>query len=310
MGNEMTGNLARLTIAMLASVAGPVMAQSTPVEPRHAIGADVTFSTDADSTEVFRAGTNLDWLYHSPDHYFGVRLERIAYRPSGQDPTVNERVYLRAADALGKWNYHATVGTDGHTVLGNASINDSSSFRKEFFVERDKVETPLGVAKPIFFTFVGATLDIPLARTTQLTLLGGAQEFTGRNVRTHVRANLIQVIKEDWGLSAQLRSRFSRNSVPQEFDYFSPRWYAEVLPVVQVRRFVGGWQYLGAAGWGAQRDSQSGWRQSRYLNLRLSSPASRRGWIVNADATYSNTPITRSDTYDYLRGTFSLTRAW
>ena len=98
--------------------------------------------------------------------------------------------------------------------------------------------------------------------------------------------------------------------MPGEFDYFSPRWYVEVVPVVQVRRFVGGWQYLAAGGWGAQRDSRSDWRQSRYLNLRLRSPSSRRGWIVSADATYSNTPVTSSDTYDYLSGGLSLTRAF
>lgn len=77
-----------------------------------------------------------------------------------------------------------------------------------------------------------------------------------------------------------------------------------------MRRFVGGWQYLGAAGWGAQRDSETGWRQSRYLNVRASSPSTRRGWIIHAEATYSNTPITQSATYDYLRGALSLTRAW
>ena len=296
--------------ALLAIAAWPAAAQSDPAGPTRAIGVDVNFSTDADNTDVLKLGTNLDWRYRGPDDYLGFRLERVAYRPSGQQRTVDERVYVRAADTLGKWTYHANVGTDFDTVLGSLSLNDSSPWRKEVFVERDKVETPLGVTRPIYATFAGATIDVPVARTTQLTLLAGAQEFSGRNVRAHARANLVQVLKEEWGLSAQLRSRYFRNSVPNEYDYFSPRWYVEVVPVVQVRRFVGGWQYLAAAGWGAQRDSRSDWRQSRYLNLRLRSPASRRGWIVNADATYSNTPITRSDTYDYLSASLSVTRAF
>jgi len=116
------------------------------------------------------------------------------------------------------------------------------------------------------------------------------------------------VVKPKWGLSAQLRTRYFRNSDPNEFDYFSPRWYAEILPVLQVRRFSGGWRYLAAGGWGAQRDSRSGWRQSRYLNLRVNGPADRKGWGVAGDLTYSNMPITNSDTYDYLRVSLGLTR--
>lgn len=296
--------------SVLAFAAWPAMAQSDPAGPSHAVGVDMAFSTGADDTDVLKLGTNLDLRYRGPDDYLGIRLERVAYRPSGQQRTVDERIYVRAADTLGRWTYRATVGTDFDTILGSVSLNDSSAWRKEIFVERDKVETPLGVARPIYATFAGATIDVPLARTTQLTLLAGAQEFSGRNVRAHARANLIQVLKEDWGLSAQLRSRYYRNSVPNEFDYFSPRWFVDVVPVLQVRRFIGGWQYLAAGGWGAQRDSRSDWRQSRYLNLRLRSPASRRGWIVNADATYSNTPVTSSDTYDYVSGSLSLTRAF
>lgn len=297
--------------ALVALAAWPAAAaQPGDDAPARAIGADVTFSTDADGTDVLKLGTNLDWRYRGPDDYFGLRLERVAYRPSGQGRTVDGRVYVRAADTLGAWTYHATVGTDFDTILGSASLHDSAAWRKEVFVERDKVETPLGVSRPIYATFAGATIDVPLARGTQLTLLAGAQEFTGRNIRAHARANLIQVLKEDWGLSAQLRSRYFRNSVPDEYDYFSPRWHAEILPVLQVRRFIGGWQYVAAGGWGAQRDSRSAWRQSRYLNLRLRSPASRRGWIISGDATYSNTPITRSDTYDYVSASLSLTRAF
>lgn len=306
----MTATLARLGLAILVVGGCPAIALAEANAPQHAIGEDVTYSTDADQTDVLRVGSNLDWLYRGPDHYLGVRLESITYRLSGEYRTVDERVYVRAADAVGKWIYHASVGTDGRTVVGSASINNARPLRKEFFVERDRVETPLGVTRPIYYTFGGGTIDLPITRQTQLTLLGGVQKFTGQNVRTHLRANLIQVLKEDWGLSAQLRTRYSHNSVPSEFDYFSPRWYAEVVPVLQLRRFVSGWRYLAAIGLGMQRDSRSDWRQSRYLNFRVSSPASRRGWIVNAEATYSNTPITNRNTYDYLRASMGITRAF
>lgn len=288
----------------------PALAQTETRRPSHAVGMDVTFSTDADDTSVLRAGANFDLRYRNGNDYLGMRLERVAYQPSGQARSTDRRVFIRAADMVGVWTYHAAIGTDGDALLGNASINDAAPVRKEFFIERDKVETPLGIANPIFHTFGGATIDLPVGRSTQLTLLGGLQKFTGENLRTHVRANLIQVLKEDWGLSAQLRSRYFRNSRPLEYDYFSPPWYAEIVPVMQVRRFVGGWHYLAAGGWGMQRDSRSNWRQSRYANLRMISPADRRGWIVNAEATYSNTPITNSKAYDYARIGLALARAF
>lgn len=271
----MTSKFVHLALFYMGTAAVPVVAQAQALPPNHAIGTDLTFSTDADETSVVRAGANLDWSYHGPDDYLGVRLERIAYRPSSEDRSIDHRLYLRAANEVSGWTYHAAVGTDGHTILGNASVNDASPMRKEFFLERDKVETPLGIARPIYFTFGGATVDVPLGRRTQLTLLGGLQDFTGRNLRKHVRANFIQVVKEDWGLSAQLRTRYFRNNVPFEYDYFSPRWYAEIVPVIQIRRFAGGWRYLAAGGWGVQKDSGSEWRQSRYVNLRVSSGAAR-----------------------------------
>ena len=79
--------------------------------------------------------------------------------------------------------------------------------------------------------------------------------------------------------------------------------------MLQLRRFSGGWRYLAAAGFGAQRDSDSGWRQSRFLNLGVTSPA-RGGWALVGDVLYSSTPITNSDTYHYTRFNLSLTRAF
>ena len=290
-----------LSAAAVFALAAPAAAQDAP---SHSIGTDISYSSDADDTEVVRLGLNADVRYRGPDDYLGVRLERNIYRPSGLDRRRDARAYLRIARPLGEWKANATIGTDGHTLLGSASVHDESAWRKEIFVERDKVETPAGVTRPILYTFGGAALDVPVTDTTQVTLLGGLQTFTGDNVRTHLRANFIQVVQPDWGLSVQLRTRYFHNSTPREYDYFSPRWYAEVLPVVQVRRFFGGWRVLGAVGYGAQRDSGSDWRQSRYLNLRVNGPDDRKGWSVNGDLTYSNLPVTSlSERYSYLRVT-------
>lgn len=309
MGHEVSLKSICAGTVMLCVWPAAASAQANPVEPSHAVGVDLSYSSDADDTEVLKVGLNLDWRYRGPEEYQGIRLEKVRFSPLGQANTTDERIYLRLADRLGEWKYRANIGTDGETLLGSASINDESRFRKELFVEREKIETPQGVHRPITYTYAGAAIDLPLDERNVVTVLGGLQAFTGDNLRKHLRMNFVHVVRPELGLSVQLRTRAFRNSTPGEFDYFSPRWYAEVLPVVQLRRFSSGWRYLAAAGWGVQRDSGSKWRQSRYLNLRAASPA-RKGWALNGDLTYSNMPITDSPAYDYLQFSLGITRAF
>ncbi len=195
-------------------------------------------------------------------------------------------------------------------MVGGLSLNDEARFRKEFFVERDIVETRQGLDLGLYSTFAGAAVDLPVNDRNVFTALAGVQAFTGDNVRLHLRANYIHVVKPKLGLSAQLRGRYFRSSDPGEYDYYSPRWYAEALPLVQMRRFVGGWELLGAAGLGVQRDSASDWRASRYAHARFRSP--RAGsWSVNGAFTYTNTPSitgTPRSGYSYVQGTLGVSK--
>jgi hypothetical protein len=294
----------------LGLAASPCLAQSSDVLPAQRASAaaslDVFASTDADDTEVLRSGINLDWSHAGEDRYQGIRLEKALFTPLGQKTTAFERVYGRYADKGERWAWSAQIGTDGTTVLGSFNLTDASRYRKEFFVERDILETSRGVQEGIYYTFTGLALDVPLTGRDTTTVVLGAQEFTGKNVRLHIRGNYVHVIKPDWGLSVQLRTRYFRSTVPGEYDYFSPKWYVEALPVIQLRRFSAGWRYLVAAGYGAQRDAGSGWRSSRYLNAQVSSPATRSVQL-KASIVYSNTPVGSGYVYDYLQGTLSLT---
>ena len=293
-----------------AALSTPAIAQDQAHSPSHAAGFDVFYSSDAEDTDVFKAGVNFDLRHSGRDQRLGFRVERARFRPLGQDARTMERAYLRAADSLGGWKWNATVGTDGHTVLGSAAIHDEARFRKELFVEREIVETPLGVSRRIYYTFAGAAIDLPASDRNIVTLFAGVQPFTGGNVRSHLRATYVHVVKPDWGLSAQLRTRYFRSSEPGQFDYYSPRWYAEVLPLIQLRRFVGGWQLLGAAGYGAQRDSNSDWRSSRYLNARFTSPAFQKDWALTGGVLYTNTPVSTGFTYRYLQLNLGVTKAF
>lgn len=275
----------------------------------HAVGMDVFASTDADNSDVVRAGLNLDLRYRDQADYLGLRVEKAWYRPLGQPAIDKERVFLRYADGAGDWNWNAQVGTDGDTMIGSASIHDDAEFRKEFFVERDVVETPRGLKDGIYYTFGGAALDLPVDKRNSFTVLAGVQEFTGRNVRLHARANYVHLLKPDWGLSAQLRTRFFRSTEPREYDYYSPRWYLQVLPVLQLRRYSGGWRYMVAGGVGAQRDAVSDWRASYYVAGEITSPQVGSNWFFKAGAQYSNIPQ-NSGAYDYGQLTIGLAKAF
>ncbi len=276
---------------------------------RHAVGMDVFASTDADDSDVLRAGLNLDLRYQDPEHFLGLRVEKAWYRPLGRSTIEKERIFLRYADAAGDWNWNVHVGTDGDTIIGSASVHDNDAFRKEVFLERDVVETPRGLKEGIYHSFGGVAVDLPVDDRNSFTVLAGLQEFSGRNVRLHARANYVHILKPELGLSAQLRTRFFRSSVPHEYDYYSPRWYLQVIPVLQLRRYSGGWRYMVAGGIGAQRDANSDWRASYYIAGEVTSPQVGRNWFFKASAQYSNIPQ-NSGAYDYGQLTIGLTKTF
>jgi hypothetical protein len=298
--------------AALAGVALflPAAAAAADTPAGHAVGADLFFSTDAEHTDVVKAGLNLDLSHRGSEDYLGFRLEKAWFKPLGEGWQGRERAYVRAAGPAGKWKWNATVGSDGHTVLGSAGIHDEAAFRKEFFVEREILETPQGLSRGIYYTFAGAAIDLPANERNVVTLVAGAQEFTGDNLRTHLRATYVHVLKPSAGLSVQLRTRYFHDSVPHEYDYYSPRWYVQAVPVLQMRRFTNsGWRYLVAGGVGVQRDSDTKWRRSSYFNASVTSPP-RRGWSGNAALLFAETPTTAGNSYNYLQVTAGLTRAF
>ena len=79
------------------------------------------------------------------------------------------------------------------------------------------------------------------------------------------------------------------------------------MPVLQLRRFVGGWQYVLAGGIGAQRDDSTRWHRSTYLNGQLRSPERNR-WSVNVAGTFSETPTATGTSYNYFQTTIGVLR--
>lgn len=273
---------------------------STPALAQGAAHLDLFASDDADDTSVAKTGLTIDYRFGDIEHYRGVKLEHVRISPLGQPAWQDQRIYYRFADRGDRWTWNGQVGTDGDTVLGSASLVRDVARRQEYFVERDIVETPRGI-DGLYYTFLGAAYDVPLDAEgrQQLTALIGVQEFTGNNVRTHLRGRYIASLVPAWGLSAQLRVRAFYNSDPFEFDYYSPRWFAEALPVLQVRRFRSRWMMSAALGWGWQRDSGSATRSARLVEAAVTSPRNAGTSYVRATASYSNTPTSTGQSYGY-----------
>lgn len=297
--------------ASFLSAAALAFSQAALAQESRAAGTEVFVSSDSDDTTVIRTAIDFDLRNEGPDRRVGVRLEKAWYDPVNSGTRERERVFLQASNVKHGWNWSVRVGIDGENVVGAASVHDSTPFRKEFFVERDIVETPQGLDRGIYSTFVGAAIDLPASERTVFTAVAGVQEFTGSNLRVHLRANAVQVIAPEVGLSAQLRVRYFDSSNPGEFDYYSPRWYAQILPVAQIRRFVGGWEIVGAGGSGLQRDSASDWHRSDFAHVRFRSPANARNWSVQGELTFTNAPSDRAaagESYHYFQTRLSVLR--
>jgi hypothetical protein len=80
------------------------------------------------------------------------------------------------------------------------------------------VETPRGLDEGIYYTFLGASFDLPASERDVFTAMAGIQKFTGKNERLHLRGSYLRVIAPKIGLSAQLRARYFHSTAPGEFD--------------------------------------------------------------------------------------------
>ncbi|SKA23080.1 hypothetical protein [Novilysobacter spongiicola] len=291
------------TLALALSIAPPAALADG------AAHLSVFASDDADDTSTLETGLTLDYRFEDVERYRGIKLERLDIRPLGGERWRDHRAYYRFADYNDHWLWNGQVGTDGDTVVGNANFVRGGRVRQEYFVERDVLETPRGV-EGLHHTFLGASFDLPLGEgeRQQLTTLVGVQDFTGSNIRAHLRASYIATVVPEWGLSAQLRTRAFHNSTPGEYDYYSPRWFAEAVPVLQVRRFHKRWMYSAALGWGWQRNSGADVREARLVEAAVTSPRTGRDWYFRATASYSNTPTGAGQSYGYRQLMLELVR--
>ena len=185
----------------LALIVGLVAALPGMAGAQQALTFDAFASADADHNRVRKAGLSFDWSRIDNADYRGIRLEDAMFSPAGGDAEHSKRIYYRFADRRsdGTWSWKGMLGTDGHTWLGNASVVRESDWRQEFFLERAAVETARGIEERLHYTFAGAAFDLPVDERNVFTALAGVQDFSGRNLRQHLRARYIRVLSETHG---------------------------------------------------------------------------------------------------------------
>lgn len=268
-----------------------------PVSAQRYGGLDVFHSSDADRTTVTKAALDFDFIHVDSEHYQGLSLEQARFRPFGQGVVEDQRLYWRFA-AGDAWKWKGRIGTDGDSVLGSVSVHNESANRQEYFIEREIIETPLGLENGLYSTYLGGAFDTPINARNMLTTVVGVQDFGGDNLRLHYRGNFIHTLSEEHGLSAQLRVRAFRDSVANESDYFAPGWYAQAVPTLQLRRYVNGWRYQVAAGYGTQRAADTSWRPAHLLEASVTAPIDGP-WTFKAGFIYTNTPGNDGSGYNY-----------
>ncbi len=296
-------------VALAVMIAGLLSAPGVRAQET-ALRTALFVSDDADDTSVVKASAGALFTYAGPDSYRGLVAESVRIRPLGGARFNDERLYYAFARE-GDASLKGMVGTDGHTLLGSVSAVREGAVRQEYFVERDRLETRQGVqGDGLFHTFAGAAFDVPLdkAGRQQVTLLSGLQDFGGDNLRVHVRARYIAVVAPESGVSLQLRTRAFRNTHPFEADYYSPEWFVEAMPTVQLRRFHRRWMFSAAAGWGAQRGSGGDWQEARLVEVSAKSPVVSGKGHVRFGALYSNTPVGSGASYGYRQLTIEWVR--
>jgi len=286
--------------ALLASALLATPVALADEEAYRAVRPELFASSDADGSEVLRAGVGFDTWRRDREHWRGLKVEHARF--AGEGWSANERrVYLRAAGTFGTgevdddtWRWRVSPGSNGDRLLGSAALNTEGPRRREVFVEREILETRQGVDRGQVFTFLGAAVDQPVGEHGSLTGLVGLQDFDDGNLRTHLRGTAVYAARPEEGLSVQLRTRWYRNSRPFQGDYFSPDWYAEAIPAIGWRRFHGGHMVNVVAGAGRQRNAGESWRQARLLQVGYETPRWWRG-ILRVTAGYTDTPVATSD---------------
>lgn len=246
-----------LSVLLLCS---PATAQSATEKSEESIDTYSWFtrahhSLDSDGTEV--NFVSLGFRQNKQQWAWGLELENASWRGAGFELS-QDRAFLTLNHRQSQYELNSRLSYVDDTLVGSGTLIANRPWRSEWFVERDRLETRTGVSSGLYHSFVGMAQDIPVSKADTLALVAGMQWFTGENRRAHLRANWTHLLSEENGFAAQVQTRWYKDSVPGEFDYFAPGEYSSAVANLLWSRRIGplrsrlvlgaGQQYIQASG--------------------------------------------------------------
>lgn len=259
-------------LALLARCATGAAAPDAPAPPLiggtyaegearlRGVAGELAGTSDSDDFRSARAGAGV-LIRHESAYDFaaiGGMLTRYRQRDWSAERTTLGGT-LKNVDRATGGGYAATAGVSevGGRVRGvfdgswNARLGRNAGV--ELVGQRDFVETRAGLDAGATSNFAAAAVDY--AATDRLTLIGlaGVQYYSDDNRRAHMRGRLIYSVMPEEGLSIQVRARGYDNTRPGGTLYFNPDTYREADAGLRLRRSIGEWRVLAAAGGGREK---------------------------------------------------------
>lgn len=160
----------------------------------------------------------------------------------------------------------------------NARLSPSTGF--ELIGQRDVVETRAGLEAGTMSNFVAASVDYAASERLTLIGLGGVQTYSDNNWRPHLRGRAIYTLMPEQGLSVQARARGYESNRTEPTTYFNPERYTQADLGLRLRRSLGDWRVLAAAGIGQEDVERVARNETYYLEARGERSFGNNLWLA------------------------------
>ena len=271
-----------LLLAMCAGGAGAVFEDTIPGNAFEALG-----TADSDHFYSARLRAGLLLRHESAYDFAGVGLGATRYeqrdwsadrfsivgalRKTERDTGAGVVASAGVSESADRWRIIADA-------TWNARLTKDTGF--ELIGQRDLVETRAGIDAGTMTNFVAASVDHAATERLTLIALGGVQVYSDNNWRPHLRGRAIYTLVPEQALSVQARARGYESKGDASATYFNPDRYVQADLGLRLRRALGDWRVLAAAGFGEEDIEGVGRKGTYYLEARGERYFSKDLWLA------------------------------
>ena len=274
-----------LALVLMACSALAPAAHTEELIPGHALEALGTADSDHFYSARLRAGILL--RHESAYDFAGLGIGAASYQ---QREWSAERYSLvgalrrteRATGAGVVASAGISEAADRWRIIAdatwNARLSPSAGF--ELIGQRDLVETRAGIDAGTMTNFVAASIDYAASERLTLIGLGGLQVYSDNNWRPHLRGRAIYTLMPEQGLGLQARARGYDSNGTAPATYFNPERYVQADVGLRLRRALGDWRMLAAAGFGEEDVEGVERKGTYYLEARAERGFGNNLWLA------------------------------